>query len=122
MKAETIKAIFTNLLFVIGVILIIFGFTNSALTISRIVTFDKYPLHSYEEGRCELEFSRPAYVSTEESIAQLSDEELATRKERCDASLEQQREVKKVEDIVTSVSVLLAGTFLALTFKRFILK
>ena len=122
MKSETIKAIFTNLLFVLGVILLIFGFTQGALTTARIIAFDKYPLPSYEETRCEIEFSRPLYIPEEESIAPLSEEELEMRREKCEQSLEQQRQINKVENVVTSVSLLAAGTLLVLTFKRFILK
>ena len=53
MKPETIKAIFTNLLFVIGVILLIVGFVQGTRTIVKLLTFDQYPLDSYEEIRCE---------------------------------------------------------------------
>ncbi len=122
MKSETIKMIFTNILFVVGVALLIVGFTKGVLTASRIVVFDKYPLQSYEETKCEMELARPIAVSKDENVAQLSDEELKSRMEKCQASLEQQRNVQKTEDIVTSVSFLAAGLVLALIFKRFILK
>jgi hypothetical protein len=121
-KSETIKAIFTNLLFVLGVILLIFGFTQGALTAARIIAFDKYPLPSWEETRCEIEFSRPLYIPEEESVAHMSDEELEMRREKCEQSLEHQRQTKKVDDVVTSVSLLVAGVLLVLTFRRFILK
>lgn len=121
MKAETIKAIFTNVLFVIGVVLMIFGFTRGSLTVVRLLTFDKYPLESYEETRCELEFQN-RFPMPEGSTAVISDEEKQKSLQKCQSVVEHDRQVRKVEDIVTSVSTFISGVSLAFVFKRFILK
>ena len=95
MKAESIKAIFTNLLFVIGVILLIFGFIQGALTASRLVVFEQYPLNSYEETRCELEanFSQVREPAMSE-VSTPSAEEVAPRQATCIAGLARQRQVR----------------------------
>ncbi len=120
MKTEIIKAIFTNLLFVIGVILAVFGFIRGTLTITRLVVFDTYPLASYEETRCSVETS-PRVIGVDGKEMETK-EDAAKRMELCVESLEKQRDIKKVEDIATSISTLVAGIFLILAFKRFILK
>jgi hypothetical protein len=119
MNSESIKAIFTNLLFVIGVILIIFGFIQGTLTAVRLLTFDEYPLASYEESRCEMEFtaSKPVLAPGE---ASMSAEEIATRQAKCETSLAHARKVKQTEHIVSSLSTLIAGTVLIWSFRRFI--
>lgn len=123
MKTDTIKAIFTNLLFVIGVGLIIFGFIRGALTISRLVVFDKYPLQQYEEQRCEYEAMPYIPVDGEkEGMVSGPQEDAQTRKEKCLESVEHQRDVRKIEDIVTAITTLVAGSVLVFTFRRFIFK
>ncbi len=123
MKADTIKAIFTNLLFVIGIILLIVGFTQGALAVTRIATFDQYPLPSYEETRCQFEFARPAPVLEEQtSIPVVNEADLAKQQARCEESLANDRKLRQTEDIVTSVSMLFSGFLLVMSFKRFILK
>lgn len=124
MKPETIKAIFTNLLFVIGVILTIFGFVNGALTITRLAVFDTYPLAQWEESRCEIE-AVPSSVVVDKSGGEtmaITQEDAKSRKEMCLKSLENQRNIKKVEDIVSSAAFFVVGIFLATSFRRFILK
>lgn len=120
MKSETIKAIFTNLLFVIGVSLIIFGFTRGVLTLAQLIVFPKYPLNSYEETRCEITPLAPELGG--KTVAVTKPEEIKAQKEKCLESLEHQRKVKEVEDITASVSTLVAGAVLVFFFKRFILK
>lgn len=122
MKSDTIKAIFTNILFVIGVILIIIGFTQGTLTITRMFVFDKYPLNSYEETRCEFESGMSKPVIQDENATPLSDAEIKDRKEKCLVSLEYQRKVKKTEDIVGSITMLISGIALVYVFRRFISK
>ena len=129
MKTETIKAIFMNLLFVIGVILTIIGFVRGSLTVTRMFVFEKYPLQSYEETRCDLEYMpmatqvTPAVTPEGKGEATLiPEEELQSRREKCLASVERERETRKVEDFVTSLTILVSGVFLVLSFKRFIFK
>lgn len=120
MKSETIKAIFTNLLFVIGVSLAIFGFTHGVLTATRLAVFSKYPLNSYEEIRCDQQPVSP--VSFEGKPLQTDSAQTEAQKQKCLAGLEDQRNLKKVEDIATSISTLVAGGVLIFFFRRFILK
>lgn len=120
MQTETIKAIFTNLLFVIGVILIIFGFVQGTLVTVRMITFEKYPLNSYEETRCDLEYNSRILTPTGEVA--LSDEQIAAQKEMCLKSIEHERQVRKTEHLVTAITTLVAGTVLVLSFRRFIFK
>lgn len=120
MKSQVIKAIFTNLLFVIGIILTITGFVRGTSTAVKIAVFDKYPLNNYEETRCELD-----PVSREVPLAKpieetLTEEEKLERQESCIKSLEYSRRIKKVEDITYSISFLVSGLALAVIFKRFI--
>lgn len=121
MKPEIIKAIFTNILFVIGVILLIFGFSRGILTLTRLVVFDEYPLQSYEESRCELDFLRPTPIK-DETTPTLSEEELKERRSSCLSTLEHQRKVRMVEDLTTAFSTFVAGIVLVAIFKRNILK
>lgn len=121
MKSETVKAIFTNLLFVIGVILIIFGLFRGTLTLTRIIVFENYPLQPYEETRCELE-PLPATIVDGGKETPLSEKELKDRSEKCKANLEYLRKVKKTEDIVTSAISLIAGAALVFSFRKFIFK
>ena len=59
-KGDTIKAIFTNLLFLIGVILIVVGFIRSTSTFVKFLVFNKYPLDTYMENSCEYpQYSKP---------------------------------------------------------------
>lgn len=120
MKTDTIKAIFTNLLFVIGIILLIFGFIQGSLTATRLVVFETYPLNSYEETRCEYDFQTTAFGPDGKQLAEPNPEDVAKRKEACKASIEQERKVKKTEDIVSAITTLVAGALLVMSFKKFI--
>ena len=119
MKTENIKAIFTNLLFVIGVILMITGFVRGTSTIAKSLIFDKYPLNSYEETKCELG-TAPRVAYGEEIAGSANKETLEEREEKCLESLEQSRDVQQTEDIAYSVSFFVSGLALAMIFKRFI--
>ncbi len=109
MKRETVKAIFTNLLFVIGVILVIVGASRGILTVVRLVVFDSYPLDYYAETRCTLLPARPD-----------GGEVMPIIDGNCEESLEHERKIKLTDDIVNSVTMLLSGLALTLSFKRFI--
>ena len=115
MRTTTIKAIFTNLLFVIGVILMVIGFTNGVSTFVRTVMFDEYPLQRYEEIECETKTVQRA-LSPEDVTAPVS----VGDTQKCFDRLEQSRKVNQVEDITNSISFFVAGSVLAFAFKRFI--
>ena len=120
MKTKIIKAIFTNLLFVIGVVLMVVGFVRGVSTVVKSAVFEKYPLNDYEETRCQIEASSRA-VPLEGAIAEpLSEQEKKEIKADCFKSLEQARKVKQVDDITYSLSFLASGLALTLIFKRFI--
>jgi len=120
MKAQVVKAIFTNLLFVIGVILIIFGFSKSVTTGAKLIIFDNYPLNAYEETRCEYEtFNLPSpdrNAPNSEPSAQNSEQ----TRQRCLEAIERQRQVQLTEDVATSITTLVSGIFLVYIFRRFI--
>jgi hypothetical protein len=121
MKTEKIKAIFTNLLFVIGIILVIVGFVRGTLTATQMLVFDKYPLDSYEETRCDTGIA-PAAPTKEGETPAMTKTELKDQKEKCLNAVEMRRKVKKTEDIVTSITTLISGMALIYFFKRFIFK
>jgi len=108
-KRDTVKAIFTNLLFVIGVILIILGGSRAILTVVRLAVFDKYPLDSYAETRCSY---APIPAQDGEVMPKLEAE--------CMSSLDYERRLKLTDDIVNSSTMLISGIALALSFKKFI--
>lgn len=120
MKTETVKAIFTNLLFVIGVILIIYGFVQGSMTAVRLLTFEKYPLNSYEETRCDMEYLNSKAFP--DSGSNLTEEERAAQKNTCLESVEHERQVRKTEHIVSSFTTLVSGLTLVIGFRKFIFK
>ena len=121
MKIESVKAIFTNLLFVIGVISTIFGFIKGTLTLSKVVMFENYPLNQYEESRCVYAISVPEKPMPAPND---SNERDYTQKEntKCMLELEHQKKVKKADDVVVSITTLFSGIILILSFKKFIFK
>lgn len=121
-KTEKIKATFTNLLFVIGIILMIVGFIRGTLTITQIVVFDKYPINSYEETRCDQGIVPIEEIKKGEETSAMTKQEIKAQKNKCLSSIEQGRKVKMTEDIVTSITTLLSGMALVYFFKRFIFK
>jgi hypothetical protein len=112
MKTETIKAIFTNLLFVIGVVLLIVGASRGVLTVARLAVFDEYPLDYYAESRCNI---TPAYPEDEGEVMPKTNTD-------CDDNLDYERKIKLTEDIVNSITLIISGATLVFAFKRFILK
>lgn len=123
-KTFTVKAIFTNLLFVVGIILMVVGFVRGTSTIAKLAFFEVYPLEAYEESRCDMNYYiEPAMVKPDGAPQAETPEAKAEREkqiERCKTEVERSRSVKKVEDVVSSVSFFVAGTALALVFKQFI--
>lgn len=102
MKPEVIKALFTNILFVVGVIVLIIGFFKGSNTLAKSLFFEQYPLESWEESRCEME-----------PIGQ-------TKISECNKSTQTMRITKKVEDSVSSISLLVSGAVLVYFFRGFI--
>jgi hypothetical protein len=124
-KTHIVKAIFTNLLFVVGIILMVIGFVRGTSTIAKLAFFKVYPLESYEESRCEMNYYAPAMVKEDGTPQTETPEAKAEREkqiDRCHQEVERGRDVKKVEDVVSSISFFVAGTALALVFKQFIFK
>src|SRR3989344_6146292 len=117
MKPETIKAIFTNLIFVIGIILTVVGLIRSTSTLAKIVVFGEYPLPSYEETRCAYQPIVPLENGAEDKI---TDYQLQERD--CNQKLQKDRKLRMVDDIVVSVSLLASGLVLCYSFRRFIFK
>lgn len=122
MKSDTIKAIFTNLLFVIGIILLIFGFMNGTLTAARLLSFAEYPLDPYQETRCEMSYPLQPMIGPNGETQPLDVNQIAAERDRCQASLARERSVKKTEDIVSSFTAFVAGAILVLSFRRFLFR
>jgi hypothetical protein len=138
LKNSSVKAIFTNLLFVIGVILMVIGFVNGTTTAAKLAFFDQYPLHSYEENRCDNEAylrSAPLELGIGKQDLQINDastpaeiaakkevfnKKMEAQKEKCIKELDRLRKLKQVEDTVSSISFLVAGVALTLAFRQFI--
>ena len=118
-KSTLVKAIFTNLLFVLGVILMVIGFVQGSLTVAKLLLFDVYPLPAYEESRCDLPLYKEAVVGPEVRPAQpqVIDPDQAAK---CAKELERDRKVKQAEDAVGATSFLIAGLALTTAFKKFI--
>lgn len=123
MKNEWIKAIFTNLLFVIGVILLIFGFVRVVITGTYLFVFDKYPLDQYQEIMCENTYvSTPVVDQKGISGAYQGDtkEEIAAKKAKCESQLEIERKVRKATDVSVAITTAISGAGLVYFFRRFI--
>lgn len=123
MNTDLIKATFTNLLFVIGVILLIVGFAQGTNTLVKSIAFEKYPLQSYEETRCETEFMYPTYpvdINSDKEVQQPDDAQKEKRLQNCLTSVENQRTTKQVEDAVSSFTLFVSGSALVFIFKGFI--
>lgn len=119
MKTNLIKAIFTNLLFVIGVILLIFGFVKGSITIAYIAIFDKYPLDQYQETMCDNNYSIRSMDKTE-ALPSMQENDLTEAKLNCQKQTERQRNVNKATDVVASFTTLISGVALVYFFRRFI--
>lgn len=114
-KSSTIRSIFVNLLFLIGVILLIIGFVGGTSTVVKLFVFDKYPLNSYEETRCEMS-NYPVAIPEEKTPAKIDE----AQKQICLEGLEKDRKLRLVEDVTQAISFTVAGIFLTLVFKGFI--
>lgn len=121
MKNNLIKAIFTNLLFVIGVVFVIFGFIRGTITASYIVIFDKYPLDQYKETMCDTTYTQP-YMMLEDSkkVAEADKKTLEEKLKKCEKQIEVDRKVTMATDIAVSITTLVSGAALVYFFRRFI--
>mgnify|MGYP003425706023 CR=1 FL=1 len=121
MKPEIIKAIFTNLLFVIGVVLMVVGFIRGSSTGINSVVFDQYPLEEWQETRCSLDmgFQEPSIKVVDTELRETK-ESFEQRRVACQQALDTTRKTKQVNDITYSFSFFVSGVALALSFKRFI--
>lgn len=122
MKSDVIKSIFTNLLFVIGVILMVVGFIKGTSTVVNSIAFDKYPLDEWQETRCSLDmaYQDPAVLTVADDTPKETPESFEKRKAECQAALDDTRRTKQVNDITYSFGFFVSGIALALSFKRFI--
>lgn len=118
MSPTVIKAIFTNLLFVLGVILLIFGLARGVSTMAKLVIFDEYPLQTWEEQQCDQQFYGPKIEDEPNANTPVDPEHI---RQECLQKLDQSRKVKLVEDISLSIVLLISGSALTLSFRRFIL-
>lgn len=117
MKIEVIKAIFTNVLFVIGVVVLMVGFIRGVMVGAKLVSFEKYPLNGYEETRCEMETSA-ILIPDKTAMVAADKESTEKRKVSCLESLERQRSVQKVDDITSAFGAITAGGLIAIVFRK----
>lgn len=117
---STIKAIFTNLIFVIGIILTIVGFISGSNTIAKLIIFDKYPLNGYEESRCDNDMYAARPMVKDGNQEEISEDDLQKQKELCLENLERDRKVRLVDSVSNSISFFVAGIILSFSFRRFI--
>lgn len=118
-KADTIKAIFTNLLFLIGVILIVIGFIQATSITAKLAIFQKYPLNSYEETRCDFNspnYPKPMIGETQATVDARTPDQIRL----CEESIERDRKLQMVEDITRAIGFLTSGIVIAAIFRRFI--
>ena len=132
-ETSRISAIFSNILFVIGVILLIIGFFIGTHTLVKSIAFTQYPLPSWEENRCDHEMLyqiEPYMPFAEEKEAEeiplsllLAEQKQEQKQQidKCLISVEQQRKTKQVEDAVGAFVLLTAGSVLVFVFRKGIL-
>ena len=120
MKPEIIKAIFTNLLFVIGVVLMVMGFIRGSSTVINSIVFDQYPLDEWQETRCSVDINYIEKPLEGMDSNSESPEALEERKVTCQQALNNTRKTRQVNDITYSFGFFISGIALALSFKRFI--
>lgn len=120
-----VKAIFTNVLFFLGVVLVIIGFVRGVNTLVKSIAFEQYPLAPYEETRCFYNGLEPRFVDSDSEPSAATESGSTQRdaeKQECLEQLDQQRSITQVEDVTTSLSIFIAGAFLIFFFRRFILE
>ena len=126
MHSDVVKVFFTNLLFVVGVVLLIVGFSIGANTLAKSLIFPQYPLKVWDETRCEYDMWPVEDVSSSQAqqlspeALEYSNQQKKARLDSCQASIAQQRVTQQVEDSVTAITLLISGLLLTLFFKGFI--
>lgn len=112
-ETKKIAAVFTNVLFVVGVVLMVVGFIGRVSTVAKLVVFDGYPL-PYGEDRCAYPEPMPVRVEGEVNPVEKTQEQTA----RCMMALERERQTRKVEDITRSIGFLVAGGVIVYSFRK----
>ena len=111
-KTKPIIALFLNLLFALGVIILIFGFINSLRFGAYTIVFDDYPLNQYEEDcaylRGPIEISPDGKPVNPEASEKLEQD--------CEQKITRRRQIKQVNDLTTSLGLLISGLFLIYLF------
>lgn len=120
MKTKTITVIFNNILFVIGVILLIVGFWRTTSVVLKSAMFDQYPLQVWDEGRCDdpYVYGPVESMAEAEETIQRDEERVEELRQECLSSLERQRSSKQVDDIAAASTLLISGAFLTIVFRR----
>lgn len=115
MTSDKIKSIFSNFLFTVGVLMVVFGFIFGTHTAVKVLFFDTYPLDIWQEQQCDSGMLvRPQDPNAEEINEELYDKE----QERCETRLNRLRDIRKATDLATSLATLFAGTGLAFIFRK----
>lgn len=106
---KLISTIYFYLLSAIGMVLLIIGLFNSVHFITGITAYDKYPLGSGTEARCDF---LPQPVSVEGAKNIQAD---VNAKNDCLKNLEKERLTKKADDLEKSISFTVIGLLVFLT-------
>lgn len=115
-STQTITTFFMNLLFAIGVILMIAGFVFGFKTLSYTLFLDEYPLEPYEQDCWQ--YSRPVMVDSPQlnqdatPPAQLSE----NPDPQCLSQITARRKVKQIENLTNSLGLFVAGIIVVLFF------
>jgi hypothetical protein len=113
MSVRVVSLIYFYLVSIIAIILLIIGLYNSVSYIINATQFEKYPLRYGGVERCEIPDMAPERpILNPESGASTSAEEIKTRRERCLATLEEERNQRRVEDMKNAVAFSLIGLVL----------
>lgn len=119
MKPETIKAISTNILFALGVILVVIGFIRGSSAVVNSLAFNEYPLDEWQESRC-MEvgaFQSPLLLEKDQTAFLEAKEHFEQQKIECEKTLERVRRTKQVTDFTYSFGFFASGIVLAVLFK-----
>lgn len=105
----TVRALYLYLFSGLGVILMIIGAYLSVLYFVRITQFEKYPLPSYEETRCDFVSDYPPFPPPGETTVATPTEDTENRRQECLTQLEQTRQRKETEDFTAALTLLVLG-------------
>ena len=102
MLKQSIPTIYFYLLSAVGMVLLIIGLFKTTHFLSGVMFFDKYPLQSYSETRCE---NMPQPVTENGKTLPLQKETM----DLCLKSLEKERLATKQNDLEQSISFTIIG-------------